>query len=157
MFGTKRGSRGRPPPWGARGLLVPLPFSAAEGGKKRLARAVDRTRVLLQLSDEDIGRIGQEQGMVVRWIERYATRSLVAERTVAAFFLAVGILVLACFAIAVDRFFADTLTWLPVSLTIIGMGMILVGAYGMVQESRLAALQIREEIGAMQREKMEGR
>lgn len=54
-----------------------------------------------------------------------------------AFFLAVGILVLGCLSIAVDRYFNDMLTWLPVSLTIIGMFSILTGAYFMIQESRL--------------------
>lgn len=113
---------------------------------QRLARAIDRARALLQLSKEEVSTRGWTQEVTKRWLERYARRSLMAERAVTAFFLAVGILVIACLSIALDRSLADTLTWLPVSLTIIGMGMILAGAYCMVQESRLASLQIREEI-----------
>ena len=60
---------------------------------------------------------------------------------------------LACLSIAVDRYFADSLTWLPVSLTIIGMFLILLGAYFMVLESQLATLQIREEIQNLPKKK----
>lgn len=112
----------------------------------RLARAVDRARMIIQQSEEETSKLGRVQDLSKHWLERYAKRSVLAERAVAAFFLAVGILVLACLSIAVDRYFADMLTWLPVSLTIIGMLMIFAGAYFMVQESRLASLQIREEI-----------
>jgi hypothetical protein len=73
-------------------------------------------------------------------------RSIIAERAVAAFFTAVGILVLDCLSIAVDHSFGNRLTWLPVSLTILGMLMMLCGVYFMVLESRLGSLQIHEEI-----------
>ena len=127
-------------------LLILGSASLVATALQRLARAIDRSRSILQMSDEDARKPVWQQDMSKRWLERYATRSLLAERAVTAFFLAVGILVLGCFSIAVDRFFADMLTWLPVSLTIIGMFMILAGAFFMVQESRLANLQIREEI-----------
>lgn len=127
-------------------LLILGSASLVATALQRLARAIDRARAMLQLSDEEARRLGQTQDMSKRWLERYATRSLMAERAVTAFFLAVGLLVIDCLSIAIDRYFADTLTWLPVSLTILGMGMILAGAYFMVQESRLANLQIREEI-----------
>ena len=127
-------------------LLILGSASLVATALQRLARAIDRARAMLQVSDEEARRLGQTQDVSKRWLERYATRSLMAERAVTAFFLAVGLLVIDCLSIAIDRYFADTLTWLPVSLTIIGMGMILAGAYFMVQESRLANLQIREEI-----------
>ncbi len=125
-------------------LLILGSASLVATALQRLARAIDRARAMLQLSDGEVNRLGQDVSR--RWLDRYATRSLMAERAVTAFFLAVGLLVIDCLSIAIDRYFADTLTWLPVSLTIIGMGMILAGAYFMVQESRLANLQIREEI-----------
>ncbi len=127
-------------------LLILGSGSLVATALQRLARAVDRARVILQLSDEEARKLGWTQDESKRWLERYATRSVIAERAVTAFFFAVGIFVLDCLSIAVDRYFADMLTWLPVSLTIIGMFMILTGAYFMVLESRLATLQIREEI-----------
>ena len=134
-------------------LLILGSASLVATALQRLARAIDRARAILQQSDEEARNLGLMQDVSKRWLERYATRSLIAERAVTAFFLAVGILVLDCLSIAVDRYFADMLTWLPVSLTIIGMFMILAGAYFMLQESRLANLQIREEIQHLQGKK----
>ncbi len=127
-------------------LLILGSASLVATALQRLGRAIDRSRVILQLSEEEMRKLGWTQSMSKHWLERYATRSILAERAVTAFFLAVGILVLGCLSIAVDRYFADMLTWLPVSLTILGMFMILAGAYFMIQESRLANFQIREEI-----------
>lgn len=127
-------------------LLILGSASLVATALQRLGRAIDRSRAILQLSEEDMRKLGWTQGVSKRWLERYATRSILAERAVTAFFLAVGILVLGCLSIAVDRYFADMLTWLPVSLTILGMFMILAGAYFMIQESWLANSQIREEI-----------
>ena len=127
-------------------LLILGSASLVATALQRLARAIDRARAMLQLTDEETRKLGWTQDMTKRWLDRYAKRSQMAEQAVTAFFLAVGILVLGCLSIAVDRYFADMLTWLPVSLTVIGMCMILAGAYFMVQESRLANFQIREEI-----------
>ncbi len=127
-------------------LLILGSASLVATALQRLARAVDRSRAILQQTKEEVSKMGWTQDMSQRWLARYARRSLLAERAVTAFFLAVGILVLGCLSIAIDRFYADMLTWLPVGLTIIGMFMILAGAFFMIQESRLAILQIREEI-----------
>ena len=127
-------------------LLILGSASLVATALQRLARAIDRSRAILHLSEEETKKLGWTQEMSKRWLDRYAARSLMAERAVTSFFLAVGILVLGCLSIAVDRYFNDMLTWLPVSLTILGMCMILAGAYFMIQESRLANFQIREEI-----------
>jgi hypothetical protein len=116
---------------------------------------VDRARTVIQLSEDEIKRLGWTEEERRRWLTRYTERSLIAERAVAAFFLAVGTFVLDCLSIAVDRYFAYALTWLPVSLTIIGMFLMLSGAYCMVLESRLASLQIREEIQNMAKKRSE--
>jgi hypothetical protein len=127
-------------------LLILGSASLVATALQRLARAVDRSRAMLQQSKEEASKMGWSQDMSQRWLTRYATRSVLAERAVASFFFAVGILVLGCLSIAIDRLSGDMLTWLPVSLTILGMFMILAGALFMIQESRLANLQIREEI-----------
>ncbi len=113
-------------------LLILGSASLVATALQRLARAIDRARAILQQSDEEVRKLGGMQDVSKRWLERYATRSLIAERAVTAFFLAVGILVLDCLSIAIDRYFNDTLTWLPVSLTILGMFMILAGAFFMI-------------------------
>ena len=127
-------------------LLILGSASLVATALQRLARAVDRARTLLQMCEQEDQKPDGNAAILHRWLDRYTERSLVAERAVTAFFAAVGIFVLDCLSIAVDHAFHHVLTWLPVSLTILGMMLMLSGAYGMLIESRLAGIQIREEI-----------
>ncbi len=128
-------------------LLILGSGSLVATALQRLGRAVDRVRFLLQISEAEAQRLGWTKETLNRWLERHSERSIIGERAVSSFFAAVGIFVADCLSIAVDYYFANTLTWLPVSLTIIGMILMLCGAYFMLLESRLATAQIREEIG----------
>lgn len=127
-------------------LLILGSGSLVATALQRLARAVDRARALLQMSEEEGPKSAEADAMLNQWLDRYARRSLIAERAVQAFFAAVGIFVLDCLSIAVDHYSGARLTWLPVSLTIFGMILMLSGAYFMVLESHLASIQIHEEI-----------
>ncbi|HLK61299.1 MAG TPA: DUF2721 domain-containing protein [Chthonomonadaceae bacterium] len=127
-------------------LLILGSASLVATALQRLARTVDRARALLQIWEQDAQKPERRDEMLNRWLDRYTKRSLLGERVVSAFFAAVGIFVLDCLSIAVDHACRNVLTWLPVSLTIIGMILMFSGAYGMLIESRLAGLQIREEI-----------
>ena len=112
----------------------------------RLARAVDRARVILQASAPGAEKSDDVQVPLDQSLARYAQRAVAAERAVTVFFAGIGVFVLDCLSIALDRYTGDRLTWLPVSLTIAGMFAMLAGAGFMLQESRLAGLQIRDEI-----------
>lgn len=72
-------------------LLILSSASLVATALQRLARTVDRARAILQLSEEEVRSLGWTPDVSKRWLERYATRSLMAERAVTAFFLAVGI------------------------------------------------------------------
>lgn len=68
------------------------------------------------------------------------------------FFGAVVILVIDCLSIGFDHFSGNTLTWLPISLTIAGMSALLIGAAFMVAETQLSSKQLVVEIsGALAR------
>jgi uncharacterized membrane protein len=127
-------------------LLILGSGSLVATALQRLGRAVDHARTLLKLSEQETPTPGETTARLDSWLDRYAQRSLIAERAVLVFFAAVGIFVLDCLSIALDHSAGNRLTWLPVSLTIAGMILMLCGAYFMVIESRLAILQIREEI-----------
>ena len=127
-------------------LLILGSGSLVATALQRLGRAVDRARYLLQLSEAEREKLGWTEEILNRWLKRHSERSIIAERAVTSFFTAVGIFVADCLSIALDYYFRNTLTWLPVSLTIIGMAFMFVGAYFMLAESRLAASQIRDEI-----------
>jgi len=127
-------------------LLILGSGSLAATALQRLGRAVDRARLLLQTSDADIQRFGWTEEAMDHWLRSYEKRSLLAERAVSAFFAAIGIFVLDGLSIAADHYSHDTLTWLPVGLTIFGMLMMLYGAGLMVIESRIAGVQLRDEL-----------
>lgn len=127
-------------------LLILGSGSLVATALQRLGRAVDRARFLLQLSDTEAQKFGWTDETLKRWLRRHSERSIIGERAVSSFFAAVGVFVADCLSIAVDYYSANALTWLPVSLTIIGMVFMLCGAYLMLLESRLASAQIRDEI-----------
>ena len=127
-------------------LLILGSASLVATALQRLGRAVDRARSLIALPEAEALRLGWDAGTLRRWLDWHVRRSLMAERAVGVFFAAIGTFVLDCLSIAVDHYFGNRLTWLPVSLTIIGMALMLVGASLMVAESRLGGAQIRDEI-----------
>lgn len=107
----------------------------------RLARTVDRARVLLGLDKAPHAHVDL-------WLARYARRARLAESAILCFFSGVALFVAACLSIAIDHYLGGSLTWLPVSLTILGMLVVLSGAIFLGQECRVASRQIFEEIAA---------
>jgi hypothetical protein len=66
--------------------------------------------------------------------------------SIALLYAAIVVFVATCLSIAVDRASGDLLTWLPVTLAILGTALLLIGGALMVAESRLSGNQIGEEI-----------
>ncbi len=121
-------------------LLILASGSLIATALVRLARVVDRLR---RLAEADRANID------ARELDRHERRAILAERAVTLFFIAVGVFVLAGFTIAIDHFADDRLTWLPVSVTTLGMCLLIAGSVAMVGECRLATEQIRLEINAL--------
>jgi hypothetical protein len=119
----------------------------------RLARVVDRSRVLIGTIDSQPAAQTQAIGAA---LDRHERRAILAERSVALFFAAVIVFVLACLSIGADTLAHGTLAPLPIGLTILGMFVLIGGAAVMVAESSLGTAQIREEIRAG-RERLRGR
>ncbi len=125
-------------------LLILGSGSLVASALLRLGRSVDRSRVIIASIETEQSKVPRE--MMLRWLARYERRGVNAERAIALFFSAVAVFVADCLSIAVDRAFHGRLEWLPVSLTILGMILLLIGSSFMVAESRLSGAQIREEI-----------
>lgn len=121
-------------------LLILAAGSLIATALVRLGRVVDRVRKLAE------GGATAGSGEELR---RHERRALLAERAVRLYFFAVVCFVVAGFAIAVDHLAADTLTWLPVLMTAVGMGLIVAGSAMMLAECQLAAAQIRAEIALL--------
>lgn len=107
----------------------------------RLARVVDRSRVLIAGAHD-----APDRAVLRATLDRHRQRAIYAERSVALFFAAVVVFVLDCLTIGIDRLAGDSLTWLPVAMTMLGMGVLIAGAAYMLVESQLGADQILDEI-----------
>nr|WP_294525242.1 DUF2721 domain-containing protein [uncultured Rhodopila sp.] len=121
-------------------LLILASGSLIATALLRLARVVDRVRKLAEPAAPI--ELAEELG-------RHRRRAELAERAVRLYFAAVLCFVLAGFGIAIDHFAADRLTWLPVALTTIGMGLIVAGSVAMLAECRCATAQIESEMRAL--------
>ncbi len=78
-------------------------------------------------------------------LHRHERRALLAERALQIYFFAVVCFVLAGVAIGIDHVAADRLTWIPVAMTSLGMGLIVAGSAAMLSECQLAVVEIRAE------------
>ena len=128
-------------------LLILASASLVASALVRLARAVDRVRALMSaIAEGTYAKLGTDAAALDAWLVRFEMRALYAERAIALFFGAVAVFIAGCLTIAIDRAAGNTLTWLPVSLIIVGMLGLLGGAAAMVAESRLGGDQIRDEV-----------
>jgi hypothetical protein len=112
-------------------LLIMASGSLIASALMRMGRVVDRVRKLAEagnpVSPEDL--------------RRHERRAILAEQAMRLFFGAVVVFVLAGAAIA----------WLPIGLTILGMGLLVVGSASMLRECGLATRQITAEIAEIAR------
>jgi hypothetical protein len=102
----------------------------------RLGRIMDRIRKLV----EGVSRPDAAE------LDRHERRAVLAQRALSMLFGAILCFVLAGLSIAADHASGDRFGWLPVSLTLIGMLLIVVGSAMMLAECKLGTDQIHAEI-----------
>jgi len=113
----------------------------------RMARVVDRARVLASLTHESaFDKIGITPDQMGAWLESHAQRARYAERSITFLYSAIVVFILTCLSIALDRALGGSLSWLPVMLAVAGTLLLLTGGAYMVVESRLSGEQISAEI-----------
>ena len=120
-------------------LLILAAGSLIAAALIRLGRVVDRVRTL--------GAPEAKPTLVE--LARHERRANLALAAICAYFTAVALFVAAGIAIAADHFMNGTLTWLPISLTLVGMLLIVAGAGAMVAESRDSASLIALDISRL--------
>ena len=106
----------------------------------RLARIIDRVRAL----SEHPGAKA-----VAFELSRHRVRTSHTQWALELYFFSIVMFVGAGFGIAIDKLAGDTLTWLPVAATTLGMALIVAGTAMMILESRLARIQVTAEIDAL--------
>jgi hypothetical protein len=128
-------------------ILILATGSLVNSTLMRLARIVDRTRVLIELVAESRKRSDREREREARsWFPVYKRRVALVERSLTMFYTAIGMFVASSLAITVDHFMPDMLPWLSVTLAVLGVGFVLVGTIALVVETHIAAGMLRREI-----------
>ena len=79
-------------------------------------------------------------------LSEYRRRSVLVEDALSAYYLSIGVLVMASLAIAIDRLTGNRFTWIPVTLTVLGAVVLFWGTFRLLQETRISAGSLRKEI-----------
>jgi hypothetical protein len=126
-------------------LLILASASLLASALARLARAVDRARVLVAIVHEDgWKKLSISERQLCAWLERQARRARYAERGIGLLYAAIVVFIATCLSIPLA---GAAVNWLPAALAIAGTILLLAGGAWMVAESRLSTIQIAEELG----------
>ncbi len=128
-------------------VLILASGSLVSSTLTRLARSVDRARVLLRQGQE--ARAGGDRAKQTR-IERILVtqrrRVELSERALSAFYLAIGFFVACSLAIAIDALVDGRIAWVPGLLAILGGLVLLLGSGMQVLETNLATGGVQDAI-----------
>jgi len=121
-------------------LLILAAGSLIAAALIRLGRVVDRVRVL---------GAPEAKPATPAELAHHERRASLALAAITCYFVAIAFFVAAGAAIALDHAVHDTLTWLPITLTLIGMALIVVGVAAMALESRDSASLVAADIARL--------
>ena len=128
-------------------LLILASASLVASALVRMARVVDRARVLAAIAHERTWvKFGMTPDQLRVSLERHAVRARYAERSIAFLYTAVVVFIATCLSIAIDRSTGQSVGWLAIVLAIAGTLLLLGGGAWMVAESKLSGEQIADEI-----------
>ena len=129
-------------------LLILASASLLASALVRLARAVDRARVLVAIVHEGgWKKLGASEQQLCVWLDRHTRRTRYAERGIGLLYAAIVVFIATCLSIPLAGAIGPAMNWLPAALAIAGTMLLLAGGAWMVAESRLSSVQIAEELG----------
>lgn len=127
-------------------ILILATGSLVNSTLTRLARIVDRTRVLIERAAASHMRSNPDDGeQIPSWIP-YQRRASLVERALTMFYAAIGMFVAGSLAIMIDHFIPDTLPWFSVIVVVIGAIFLFIGTVALVFETHTAAGSLRREM-----------
>jgi hypothetical protein len=118
----------------------------------RLGRVIDRVRVLserfqqLAAAPEKDDLFEEHRTLIFTQLDRQMGRARLIQRSMTAFYAAVGIFVASSVAIAIASAAARTFTWIAVALGVVGAVFMLYGSLLLIVESRMALGAILSEM-----------
>lgn len=128
-------------------LLILASASLVASALVRMARVVDRARFLATVAQEGTwGRLGLSPSGLRDRLQSHALRARHAGRSIALFYAAIVLFIVACLSIVAVRAAGPSLGWLPLLPAIGGTLVLLAGGAYMVAESSAGRRQIDQEI-----------
>ncbi len=138
-------------------MITPALLLSASGTfilstSNRLGRCVDRIRRISELLEYQIDPAthkplsAERTAMLLRMLDYSGRRARMLARVMITFYLAAGAFVATSVAIGVASLFIDRLSWLPVSLGIVGALFMSYGGFSLILEAKLSQDSLLEEI-----------
>jgi hypothetical protein len=109
----------------------------------RLARVNDHVRALAQMMETSPGAANASNRETLTILQR---RADLCEISMGAYFIAVTLFVGTCLLIAIDRLVAHAVYWAPVTTSVLGVALLLIGSSFMIAECRLAVRDLKHEL-----------
>lgn len=133
-------------------ILILASGSLVTSTLQRLSRVVDRSRFLIERLQEAMRNGDEEHVTLYRTLlRRYRRRNALVERALAAYYLAIGLFVTSCLAIAFDNVMRDRVPWLAPTFTVSGSVILLLGTLAIFLETSLAIGVMRTELELSER------
>ena len=142
-------------------LLISASGTLVLSTSNRLSRTVDRVRALARDAEElqssassapvDASYLQAKRLLIGRQITSLAERALILRSALAAFYLAIGLLVATSIAVGVLTWLDAHLIWPVISLALAGAGALLWGSVLLVREARLAIAATLDEMQYVRR------
>lgn len=137
-------------------LLISASGTLVLSTSNRLSRVVDRVRVLARDAEqlqgapsaalEDVRQAQAKRSLITRQVASLAERALLLRSALAAFYLAIGLLVATSIVVGVLTWLSWLMTWLVIALALLGACALLWGSVLLVREGRQAISSTFDEM-----------
>lgn len=137
-------------------LLISACGTLVLSTSNRLSRVVDRVRVMARdaeqlqgatgSSAEEVRQAQAKRSLITRQVAALAERALMLRSALAAFYLAIGLLVATSIVVGVLTWLSWVMTWLAIVLALLGACALLWGSVLLVREGRAAISSTFDEM-----------
>lgn len=136
-------------------LLISASGTLVLSTSNRTSRVVDRVRVLARDAEqlqsastslEDVRQLQAKRSLIASQMAALAERALILRSALAAFYLAIGLLVATSIVVGVLTWLSWQMTWLVIALALLGACALLWGSVLLVREGRQAISSTFDEM-----------
>lgn len=132
-------------------VLIMASSSLILSTSQRLSRSIERTRKITEamkniINKEDMQSPSRELLNFFEQLNLSARRARLLQQAMSCLYLTLLIFVASCISIALVYLFFKEYSWVPVSLDILGVGVLFFASYLLIRESTLAYRSVNKEM-----------